>query len=285
MPRADEGTQSEKIRDYFNKINWMYENGFFGTAIHLGFWDRGAKSFAEAQDHLTEFHIEKVRPQSSERHLDVGCGSGRPAIQLAQAGGGLVTGINLSEIQVETAIARAAEAGLADRVRFDVGDMLKLPYENSSFDTAWEIEALYHVEDTERALAEIYRVLKPSGRFVVAEVICINKPSERDKEIFAYSGFPHAESDLNFYPKLIRDAGFEVLEEIDQTDRTKQSLLRRNEEIAGRKDELADYYGAEYADRYFDIALDAARMQSEVWGYTTVVARKPALDSHTAAAV
>jgi len=109
---------------------------------------------------------------AGSRGLDVGCGVGLYALWLAEAVGpaGRVVGIEPTEERA--AAARELVGGrLADgrRLEFRAGDGTALPMETGSFDWLWCGDVLHHIVDTERALAEFRRVVRPGGRIVVKE--------------------------------------------------------------------------------------------------------------------
>jgi SAM-dependent methyltransferase len=96
--------------------------------------------------------------------LEVGSGPGRLAVLLVQKAADLtVTGVDISDAMVERAARHAAEAGLDERVRFEVGDVAALPLDDQEFDGVVSTLSLHHWPDPTRGLAEIYRVLKPGG--------------------------------------------------------------------------------------------------------------------------
>lgn len=101
------------------------------------------------------------------RILDIGCGEGVLARQLAQAGAA-VTGID----PLEGAIARARE--LVPQARFETAGAEALPFPDQAFDVAVMVNSLHHVPIAamSQALRESTRVVKPEGRVIVLEPLC-----------------------------------------------------------------------------------------------------------------
>ncbi|HST15151.1 MAG TPA: class I SAM-dependent methyltransferase [Gaiellaceae bacterium] len=91
--------------------------------------------------------------------LEVGGGQGELAERMQRELGAAVTFVDQSERMVELARAR----GMADA---QVGDVQELPFEDGRFDTVVAAWMLYHVQDLDRGLAEIARVLEPGGSLV-----------------------------------------------------------------------------------------------------------------------
>jgi len=104
--------------------------------------------------------------------LDVACGTGDLAIELARrvGTGGEVIGSDFSEEMLER--ARAKAPGLA----WEWGNALELPYASGRFDAATVGFGARNFSDLERGLAEMARVVKPGGRVVVLEITTPRKP-------------------------------------------------------------------------------------------------------------
>ena len=98
-----------------------------------------------------------------DRVLDGACGTGDLAVIAAKAGGN-VTGLDFSEAMLDRARRKAPEL---DWVR---GDLLALPFEDESFDSATVGFGVRNVADLPGALEELRRVLKPSGRLGILEI-------------------------------------------------------------------------------------------------------------------
>ena len=105
--------------------------------------------------------LEQLEIGSSERILDLGCGNGWATRLLAKAGAGTsAVGIDASQEMVR----RAEELhSFTIRARYEQGHFESLDFKDEYFDRAFSIEALYYSVDLDKALAEIQRVLKPSG--------------------------------------------------------------------------------------------------------------------------
>jgi SAM-dependent methyltransferase len=103
--------------------------------------------------------------------LDLGCGIGGPARYLAATFGCHVTGIDLSASFVEAAAYLAGRCGLSERLLFQVGDALHLPFTDATFDAVFLQHVAMNIEDRPALYREVSRVLKPGGRFVTYDLV------------------------------------------------------------------------------------------------------------------
>ena len=118
---------------------------------------RDAYRYADGPD-ARESALKAVLGAAPRRVLEVGCGPGEAAEQIA-ARGAEVIAVDISPRMVELARGRGVDARL--------GDVQELPFDDESFDCALAAWMLYHVPEPDRALAELARVLRPGGRLVV----------------------------------------------------------------------------------------------------------------------
>jgi ubiquinone/menaquinone biosynthesis C-methylase UbiE len=109
---------------------------------------------------------------SSQRALDAGCGGGRYSFALKSLGFGEVSGIDFSQLNIDNALKRKESKGISD-INFQIGNVLDLPFEDSSFDFVFSNGVLHHTESTIKGLKEIRRVLKLKGK---AWLYVIEKP-------------------------------------------------------------------------------------------------------------
>ena len=121
--------------------------------------------------------------QPGERVVDVGCGIGQDARELAQRVGpeGSVVGVDGSDEMIARATAATDEAA-ARTLRFVAGDATALPLESGAYDALRADRLLQHVDNPLQALIEFRRVLRPGGRVVFVE------PDWRSMAIYPGSG-------------------------------------------------------------------------------------------------
>ena len=95
--------------------------------------------------------------------LDLGCGIGGPARYLATTFGCKVTGVDLSSGFIDAATYLTSRCGLSDRVTFQVGDALHLPFDDASFDTVFLQHVAMNIDDRAALYREIRRILAPGA--------------------------------------------------------------------------------------------------------------------------
>jgi ubiquinone/menaquinone biosynthesis C-methylase UbiE len=127
---------------------------------------------------------------AGKKVLDAACGLGYGIEILSRAGAAAVTGVDLDPEAIAEAKSRIGEHAK----ELVAGDLRKLPFEDDSFDVVISFETIEHVEEPEKALAELRRVLRPDG------VLVISSPNPD-----AYVG--HNEHHVHeFRPAELRDA-------------------------------------------------------------------------------
>ena len=121
--------------------------------------------------------------------LDVACGSGGPALFVAQEIGCEVTGIDLHPDGIAAAEASARERGLSERARFRVADIREgLPLADDTFDALQCIDAMNHVYQRARVLAEFRRVLRHGGRLLFTNPITVTGILRREEMLVRSGG-------------------------------------------------------------------------------------------------
>jgi SAM-dependent methyltransferase len=113
--------------------------------------------------------LEALAPVPEEEILEIGPGTGYYSLDVAaRLGGGKLAIFDIQQEFLDHTMKAAAERGLIN-IEPTQGDARKLPYPDGSFDAAFLVTVLGEIPDQDAALAELHRVLKPSGRLVVGE--------------------------------------------------------------------------------------------------------------------
>jgi 2-polyprenyl-3-methyl-5-hydroxy-6-metoxy-1,4-benzoquinol methylase len=134
--------------------------------------DMGQNSWltADEQDRFLPW----LELSSGKTLLDVACGAGGPVLRIAAATGCSVAGIDVHEQAIDNASSLATQRGLGKRADFRIIDATgPLPFSDASFDAITCIDAINHLPDRPRVIAEWARVLKPGGKMLFINPITV----------------------------------------------------------------------------------------------------------------
>ncbi|MBC9795553.1 bifunctional demethylmenaquinone methyltransferase/2-methoxy-6-polyprenyl-1,4-benzoquinol methylase UbiE [Sinomicrobium weinanense] len=168
-----------------------------------------------------------VGKNKPETILDIATGTGDLAINLTRTGAKKITGLDISPGMLEVGKRKVAEKKLEGTIEMVLGDSENLPFDNNTFDAITVAFGVRNFENLEKGLAEILRVLKPGGCFVILETSVptktpykqgynlytkyilplIGKLFSRDRSAYTYlsesaSVFPHGEKLNNILTKI-----------------------------------------------------------------------------------
>ena len=185
-----------------------------------------------------------LRLRSDSRVLEIGCGAGGCAAHLARTAGVEVTGIDINEKGIRQAEELARAGGVSSRTQFLCLDASKqLPFEDCSMDAVFSNDAVCHIADRGLMFEEWHRVLGPAGRMLFTDAMIVtgllsNEDIATRSSVGTYFFLPPGENE-----RLMREAGFELIEARDTTHCAAEISERWHRARASRRNELVRFEG------------------------------------------
>jgi len=134
--------------------------------------DFGQSSWVTGQEYRRFFRLLELT--AADHVLDVGCGSGGPAVFLARELGCRVTGVDVNEAGIQAGLTLTRQAGLEGQIGFRRADVRDpLPFPAGAFDAIVCLDAMCHLPDRGRLLGEWRRVLRPGGRMLYTDPVVV----------------------------------------------------------------------------------------------------------------
>jgi len=225
-PYKDSGLgKKEQVAQMFDTISGNYDG--LNRVISFGIDVKWRKKV-----------LKLVAAKNPQTILDIATGTGDLAILMAQTNAQEIIGADISEGMMEVGRKKVTEKALDSRIKLVYGDSENLPFEDAYFDAITVAFGIRNFETLEKGLAEILRVLKPGGIFVILETSVptkfpykqgytfyskymlplIGRLFSKDRSAYAYlsesaSVFPHGEM-LN---NILRKIGFIEVKHLPQT--------------------------------------------------------------------
>ncbi len=154
--KNQESSRKEQVTKMFDNISGNYD--FMNRLMTFGIDVKWRKKVVKM--------VGKTKPKQI---LDIATGTGDFAIMLAEIKPKKIVGLDISQGMLEIGKEKVAKKGLDNLIEMVLGDSENLPFENNSFDAVTVGFGVRNFEDLDKALLEIYRVLRPGGIFVVLE--------------------------------------------------------------------------------------------------------------------
>ena len=177
----------------------------------------------------TQDQAEKLALGPDARVLDIGCGIGGPARYLAHTYGCHVDGIDLTPEMIETGQVLTRRCGLEDKVTLEIGNAMELAFPDQTFDVVWCQNVTMNIADQAGFLGQVYRVLKPGGKFTSTEYSTGPGGDVLYPVTWAYDAAINFLDSEDVMRAQFADAGFSIL---DWTNYTAQAIDRLGQAAA-----------------------------------------------------
>ena len=189
-----------------------------------------------------------------KRVLDIGCGIGGPAFEVARTFGLDVVGIDLEAPLIERAKAAAVKHGLTEQCTFRTVEVGPLPFDDESFDIVMTAGAITQTKDKQAIFRECYRVLRPGGYLSCYDWTKSDGELSDDMHYwFKMEGITYALQTLDEYEAHFRNCGYVDISIEDASDWYRAEANREFELIKGDLyPRMVESLGQESADFFVE---------------------------------
>jgi tocopherol O-methyltransferase len=160
------------VAAHYDDLDPFYRE-IWGEHVHHGLWTDARATPKEAARRLIDVVAGQARVKRGDAVCDVGCGYGGTARVLAREHAASVTALTISKAQHDYALAVDPDAG---NPTYLLRDWLENGQGSAAFDAVIAIESSEHMPDLGAFFAEVARVLRPGGRFVVCAWLTRPRP-------------------------------------------------------------------------------------------------------------
>jgi len=163
--------------------------------------------------------VDRSEAKPNEICIDLGSGRGTDAIRLAEQVGenGFVYGIDVTDEMIRKATSTAAKMGL-ENVKFVLADLEQIPLEDETANLIVSNCTLNHVTNKVQVWAEIYRLLKNGGRFVISDIYSsVPVPPEYASDPTAVAECWAGSVTRAEYLKIISESGFKEVKILEES--------------------------------------------------------------------
>ena len=171
------GERGERLYDIFlDKTHRLYS---------CAYWKDDTKTLEDAQQNKIDHIAKKLNIKKGQKILEVGCGWGGMAFEIAKKHGCEITGISLSKNQINYCRSKVKELGLDNQVKFELADYREI---SGQFDRIYSVGMFEHVGKKfyNTFFKSMNKLLKKDGIFLLHTIGVVNKPTPPNKFINKY---------------------------------------------------------------------------------------------------
>lgn len=236
----DEATNT--ARDYYNSddADNFYFNVWGGEDIHIGLYQSDEEPIRDASRRTVEHMVSKLNLSKDSKVLDVGAGYGGSMRYIAKRFGCHCVALNLSEIENERDREMNKEQGLDHLIDVVDASFEKIDFPDNTFDVVWSQDAILHSDNRDRVLAEVARVLKPGGEFIMTDPMQDDSCPEGVLDPILNRIHLNSLGSPGFYLETAKKSGLQDLGFEDHTQQLPRHYSRVHQTLTGLEDKLAD---------------------------------------------
>lgn len=207
---SDDMTSAVEAAKYYNDANVanFYRLCWGGSDIHIGRYDTGEESVADASQSMTRHVLELAEIKPGDRVLDIACGYGGTLRMLSEMGCEAY-GLDISNTCVEEALKTNAKGGF--EIDVQVGDFHAIESPSQSWDVVICQESIIHSGDRSKVFSEVHRILRPGGRFAFSDILTVEGADIASVQAAFDRLGANAGATSEDYRAMAMQAGFNVL--------------------------------------------------------------------------
>lgn len=209
--------QAEKMVDLYNSAYSNWDRDVYAQVRMATYGvDFGQTSWVSLQE--SDDIPQLLELNEGSRVLEIGCGSGRYALHLAQKTRCRITAVDINGFGISAGRELARREGLDALARFEECDVSRgLPFEDGHFDAVFSNDVLCHIPDRLAVLREMARVTRKGGRLLFSDALIIGGLVTHEELATRSSIGLYVFSPPGFNEELIRESGLILLQTSDTT--------------------------------------------------------------------